>query len=106
MGLLNNADGGNDQAPLHGWQHPGTIIGRKSDKKKPGTGNFFLSGFGPTHALKKPYNPGYQSVGRTSRSGPECGFQNKDLNVGDKAVIQTPTYPANYPPDIQCIWWL
>ena len=36
----------------------------------------------------------------------ECGFQNKDLKVGDKGIIQTPNYPENYPPDIQCIWWL
>ena len=36
----------------------------------------------------------------------ECGFQNKDLKVGDKGIIQTPNYPNDYPPDIQCIWWL
>ena len=36
----------------------------------------------------------------------ECGFQIKELKIGDKGVIQTPNYPSNYPPDIQCIWWL
>ena len=36
----------------------------------------------------------------------ECGFQIKELKIGDKGVIQTPNYPDNYPPDIQCIWWL
>ena len=39
-------------------------------------------------------------------SAEECGFQLKELKIGDKGVIQTPNYPSNYPPDIQCIWWL
>ena len=37
---------------------------------------------------------------------PKCGFQYAGLKVGTKGVIATPNYPDNYPPDIQCIWWL
>ena len=43
---------------------------------------------------------------RDPNSAEECGYQLKDLKIGDKGVIQTPNYPSNYPPDIQCIWWL
>ena len=40
------------------------------------------------------------------RNSGNCGFQLTGLKPGDKGVIQTPNYPENYPPDIQCIWWM
>lgn len=40
------------------------------------------------------------------RAPGDCGFQYTGLKPGEKGTIQTPNYPENYPPDIQCIWWL
>ena len=40
------------------------------------------------------------------RNSEQCGFQLSGLKPGDKGVIETPNYPQNYPPNIQCIWWL
>ena len=49
-------------------------------------------------------------VGRKSPSEepqPEvCGVNLSDLKIGDDGFIKPPNYPGNYPPDIQCIWWL
>ena len=41
-----------------------------------------------------------------SRGSGDCGAQMAGLNIGDKGTIETPNYPQDYPPDIQCIWWL
>ena len=79
------------------------LLLQEQEKTKPSEG---MDSLLPIMLFNNADNPGYKSIGRKSGSGPECGFQNKDLNVGDKAVIQTPNYPANYPSDIQCIWWL
>ena len=29
-----------------------------------------------------------------------------DLKVGSRGYIRSPGYPANYPADIKCTWWL
>jgi len=42
----------------------------------------------------------------TMRSDEECGVNLSNLKLGDEGFIKTPNYPGNYPPDIQCIWWL
>ena len=36
----------------------------------------------------------------------QCGVNLSNLEVGDEGIIKTPNYPNNYPPNIQCIWWL
>ena len=40
------------------------------------------------------------------RSDEQCGVNLSSLKLGDEGIIKTPNYPGNYPPDIQCIWWL
>ncbi len=43
----------------------------------------------------------------TSRGNSKnCGFLAVNLKTGDKGVISTPNYPRNYPPSLECIWWL
>ena len=35
-----------------------------------------------------------------------CGATLTELKVGSKGYIRSPGYPANYPPDVKCTWWL
>ena len=36
----------------------------------------------------------------------QCGFSLSNLKPGDEGIIKTPNFPNDYPPNIQCIWWL
>ena len=36
----------------------------------------------------------------------ECGFQYQLLKPGATGQIMTPNYPLDYPPNLNCIWWL
>lgn len=36
----------------------------------------------------------------------ECGFQYQLLKPGATGEIITPNYPMDYPPNLNCIWWL
>ena len=66
--------------------------------------------------ILKPQNPIFELVKDedfhlapdvdTMRSDEECGVNLSNLKLGDEGFIKTPNYPGNYPPDIQCIWWL
>lgn len=42
----------------------------------------------------------------TARSTDKCGFYKSGLKDGDSGSIITPNYPENYPPRLECIWWL
>ena len=35
-----------------------------------------------------------------------CGATITDLKVGSKGYIRSPGYPADYPADVKCTWWL
>ena len=67
--------------------------------------------------MLKPQNPIFELVNdedyhlapvassRTTNTE-QCGVNLSNLEVGDEGIIKTPNYPNNYPPNIQCIWWL
>ena len=35
-----------------------------------------------------------------------CGATITDLKVGSRGFIRSPGYPADYPADVKCTWWL
>ena len=35
-----------------------------------------------------------------------CGATITDLKVGETGYVRSPNYPADYPADIKCVWWL
>ena len=35
-----------------------------------------------------------------------CGATLTDLQVGSRGYIRSPGYPADYPADVKCTWWL
>lgn len=41
-----------------------------------------------------------------ARSNDKCGYYKSSLKNGDFGSIVTPNYPQNYPPRLECIWWL
>ena len=38
--------------------------------------------------------------------GGQCGDTITELRPGARGFIRSPNYPADYPPDVKCTWWL
>lgn len=81
-----------------------TVQNRMSDKNEDDDGKHVKIDISEKHEFTVEEIDKDRNLDSAGRSLTACGGNHFDLVTGEAGVITTPNYPANYGPDLSCLW--